>query len=53
MFLSVPGSFEKAKEHFGRLDIVVNNAAVIGETDWEKTLDIDLVPSAFKHNLGR
>ena len=48
MFLSVPGSFEKAKAHFGRLDIVVNNAGVAGETDWEKTLDVNMVPSAFK-----
>ena len=48
MCLSVPGSFEKAKEHFERLDIVVNNAAVAGETHWEKTLDVNLVPSTFK-----
>ena len=48
MFFSVPGSFEKAKGHFGKLDIVVNNAAVAGETDWEKAHDVNMVPSTFK-----
>ena len=43
---SLPGSFTNVKEHFGRLDIVVNNAAVLWETDWERTLDINLVLSA-------
>ena len=37
------GSFTNAKEHFGRLDIVVNNAAIKGETDWERILDVNLV----------
>ena len=46
--LSLTGSFTNAKEHFGRLDIVVNNAAVFGETDWERTLDINLVLSVVK-----
>ena len=41
--LSLTGSFTNAKEHFGRLNIVVNNAGVMGETDWERTLDINLV----------
>ena len=31
-----------AKEH-GRLDIVVNNAAIMDEKDWTKTLDVNLV----------
>ena len=30
------------KEH-GRLDIVVNNAAIMDENDWDKTLDVNLV----------
>ena len=46
--LSLTGSFNNAKEHFGRLDIVVNNAAVCGETDWERTLDTNLVLSVVK-----
>ena len=30
------------KEH-GRLDIVVNNAAIMDEKDWERTLNVNLV----------
>ena len=30
------------KEH-GRLDIVVNNAAIMDERDWEETLSVNLV----------
>ena len=30
------------KEH-GRLDILVNNAAIMDEQDWEKTLNVNLV----------
>ncbi|XP_010143710.1 PREDICTED: 15-hydroxyprostaglandin dehydrogenase [NAD(+)]-like [Buceros rhinoceros silvestris] len=37
------GAFEKVIEHFGRLDIVVNNAGVNNEKDWESTIQINLV----------
>nr|XP_013797529.1 PREDICTED: 15-hydroxyprostaglandin dehydrogenase [NAD(+)] [Apteryx mantelli mantelli] len=36
------GAFEKVTEHFGRLDIVVNNAGVNNEKDWESTIQINL-----------
>nr|XP_025960953.1 15-hydroxyprostaglandin dehydrogenase [NAD(+)] isoform X4 [Dromaius novaehollandiae] len=36
------GAFEKVIEHFGRLDIVVNNAGVNNEKDWESTIQINL-----------
>lgn len=37
------GAFKKVTEHFGRLDIVVNNAGVNNEKDWESTIQINLV----------
>ncbi|KAM6205824.1 LOW QUALITY PROTEIN: 15-hydroxyprostaglandin dehydrogenase [NAD(+)] [Sarcoramphus papa] len=36
------GAFKKVLEHFGRLDIVVNNAGVNNEKDWESTIQINL-----------
>ncbi|XP_032917177.1 15-hydroxyprostaglandin dehydrogenase [NAD(+)] isoform X3 [Catharus ustulatus] len=36
------GAFKKVIEHFGRLDIVVNNAGVNNEKDWESTIQINL-----------
>ncbi|OXB84145.1 UNVERIFIED_CONTAM: hypothetical protein H355_012263 [Colinus virginianus] len=35
-------AFKKVIEHFGRLDIVVNNAGVNNEKDWESTIQINL-----------
>uniref|UniRef100_A0A8C8VL11 15-hydroxyprostaglandin dehydrogenase [NAD(+)] n=1 Tax=Pelusios castaneus TaxID=367368 RepID=A0A8C8VL11_9SAUR len=36
------GAFKNTVEHFGRLDIVVNNAGVNNEKDWENTIQINL-----------
>ncbi|KAH1169712.1 hypothetical protein KIL84_000697 [Mauremys mutica] len=36
------GAFKKTIEHFGRLDVVVNNAGVNNEKDWESTIQINL-----------
>ncbi|XP_060102501.1 15-hydroxyprostaglandin dehydrogenase [NAD(+)] [Heteronotia binoei] len=36
-------AFKKIFEHFGRLDIVVNNAGVNNEKNWEATLQINLI----------
>ncbi|NWI59907.1 PGDH dehydrogenase, partial [Calyptomena viridis] len=36
------GAFKKVIEHFGRLDIVVNNAGVNNEKDWESTIQTNL-----------
>ena len=30
-------------KEYGRVDIVVNNAAIMDEKDWEKTLNVNLV----------
>ncbi|XP_077979640.1 15-hydroxyprostaglandin dehydrogenase [NAD(+)]-like [Glandiceps talaboti] len=35
-------AFLKTKTHFGRLDIVCNNAAVQDELDWEPTVDVNM-----------
>lgn len=37
------GAFKRVIEHFGRLDIVVNNAGVNNEKDWESTIQTNLV----------
>ena len=31
------------KDHYGSLDIVINNAGIGDEVNWEKTLKINLV----------
>uniref|UniRef100_UPI0025413FD9 15-hydroxyprostaglandin dehydrogenase [NAD(+)] n=1 Tax=Euleptes europaea TaxID=460621 RepID=UPI0025413FD9 len=36
-------AFKKIFEHFGRLDIVVNNAGVNNEKNWEVTVQINLI----------
>ncbi len=40
-------AFEKCFEIFGTLDIVVNNAGVDGEINWESQLQINLFVSNF------
>ena len=30
-------------EKYGNLDIVVNNAGIVNEIDWKRTVDINLV----------
>jgi short-subunit dehydrogenase involved in D-alanine esterification of teichoic acids len=36
-------AFQMTIETFGTLDIVVNNAGIIDEIEWEKEVDINLV----------
>lgn len=36
-------AFKQTKEHFGSLDIVVNNAGIFDEINWEKLLKVNLV----------
>lgn len=33
----------QAVEKYGKLDIVVNNAGIVDEIDWQRTVDINLV----------
>jgi len=39
----VAGAFQRTIETFGTLDIVVNNAGIIEQNEWEKEVDINLV----------
>ena len=39
---SVQEVFDFCVETFGRVDVVVNNAGVNGESNWESMLDINL-----------
>ncbi|XP_078000881.1 15-hydroxyprostaglandin dehydrogenase [NAD(+)]-like isoform X1 [Glandiceps talaboti] len=38
----IEGAFQKVKSHFGSLDIVCNNAAIVDEIYWERSIDINL-----------
>ncbi|XP_064205800.1 15-hydroxyprostaglandin dehydrogenase [NAD(+)]-like isoform X1 [Anguilla rostrata] len=35
-------AFQKTIEKFGRIDIVSNNAGIVDETNWEKTVEVNL-----------
>ncbi|XP_073698868.1 15-hydroxyprostaglandin dehydrogenase [NAD(+)] isoform X2 [Garra rufa] len=35
-------AFQNTVEKFGRLDIVINNAGINNEKDWEKTIEVNL-----------
>ncbi|XP_053535878.1 15-hydroxyprostaglandin dehydrogenase [NAD(+)] isoform X2 [Ictalurus punctatus] len=35
-------AFKSTVEHFGRLDIVINNAGINNEKNWEKTIEVNL-----------
>ncbi|KAL1023720.1 hypothetical protein UPYG_G00045120 [Umbra pygmaea] len=35
-------AFQSTVDHFGRLDILINNAGINNENDWEKTIDVNL-----------
>ena len=42
-YVCVAVAFQRTIETFGTLDIVVNNAGILDEIDWEKEVDINLV----------
>lgn len=43
VFCSLLAAFRATVKEHDRLDIVVNNAAIMDENDWDKTLDVNLV----------
>jgi len=36
-------AFQNTVDRFGRLDIVINNAGINNEKNWEKTIEVNLV----------
>lgn len=41
--VAVSDAFKQTVGHFGRLDIVVNNAGINNEKNWRKTIEVNLV----------
>ncbi|KAM6907464.1 15-hydroxyprostaglandin dehydrogenase [NAD(+)] [Xenentodon cancila] len=39
----IKAAFQKAVETFGRIDILCNNAGILNESTWEKTVSINLI----------
>lgn len=39
---SLKGAFQRTVDEFGRLDIVINNAGINNEKNWEKTIQVNL-----------
>ena len=36
-------TFQRTVDQFGRLDVVINNAGINNEKNWEKTIQVNLV----------
>jgi 15-hydroxyprostaglandin dehydrogenase (NAD) len=39
----VSDAFRKTKETFGTIDVVVNNAGILGDDRWERAIKINVV----------
>ncbi|XP_053188371.1 15-hydroxyprostaglandin dehydrogenase [NAD(+)] [Scomber japonicus] len=39
----IKGAFQKTAETFGGIDIICNNAGIVNESEWEKTVSINLM----------
>ncbi|CAH1270644.1 HPGD [Branchiostoma lanceolatum] len=46
------GAFQQVVDRFGGLDLVVNNAGILNELDWEKCINVNLVSVVRGCNLG-
>ena len=44
-------AFQKTAETFGGIDIVCNNAGILNECEWEKTVSINLVRRSKNNKL--
>ncbi|MGH0164933.1 UNVERIFIED_CONTAM: hypothetical protein FKN15_048256 [Acipenser sinensis] len=42
-------AFKRTVEHFGKLDIVINNAGINNEKNWEKTIEVNLEASEIEN----
>lgn len=54
--LLISEAFQKTNKTFGTLDIVVNNAGIFNDVEWEKEVDIKLVCHRYlycTHSLRR
>ena len=44
---AVAEAFKKTKETFGTIDIVINNAGIIGEDRWEAEIEVNVVRNTY------
>jgi NAD(P)-dependent dehydrogenase (short-subunit alcohol dehydrogenase family) len=40
-------AFKKTKETFGTIDIVINNAGIVGEDRWEAAVEVNVVRNKY------
>ena len=43
----VAEAFKKTKETFGTIDIVINNAGIVGEDRWQAEIDVNVVRNKY------
>jgi len=43
----VAEAFKKTKETFGTIDIVINNAGIVGEDRWEAAIEVNVVRNKY------
>ncbi|XP_071036590.1 15-hydroxyprostaglandin dehydrogenase [NAD(+)] [Parasteatoda tepidariorum] len=51
-FSDFKNAFERTKQLFGRIDVVVNNAGIVNELEWKKMIEVNLIGVIHGIQLG-